>query len=66
MQRCKRTPKPYPKGYSFGVLRMGEGRGEVGGIETCQTRHIGVFDMSWMGRKVLFGDGFVILRMRDG
>ncbi len=59
LRRCKRTPKLYPFGYSFGVPRMG-------GFETCQTRHIGVFDVSWKGRKVLFGDGFVIMRMREG
>ncbi len=97
LRRCKRTPKPYPFGYGFGVPRMGEGQGgsrhvkhtisacltclgregrcrtaqmrpfwcvcavqervcryedEVGarrggrGIETRQTRRIGVFDMS--------------------
>src|SRR6266545_1403099 len=27
LRRCKRIPKPYPKGYGFGVLRMGEGQG---------------------------------------
>src|SRR6266498_2636048 len=43
-----------------------EDGGGMGGFETCQTHQYGVFDVSWKGRKVLFRDGFVITRMREG
>ena len=51
------------------LLGMGlvfRGWGRDGGFKTCQTCHIGMFDVSWKGRKVLFGDGFVVTRMREG
>src|SRR6266511_1090519 len=41
-----------------------EDGGGMGGFETRQTRHIGVFDMSWKGRKV--PNRFVVMRMREG
>src|SRR6266545_2997078 len=43
-----------------------EDGGGTGGFETHQTHHIGVFDVSWKGRKVLFRDRFVVTRMREG
>src|SRR6266511_3061972 len=54
------SPRP-PIWVCFGVLRMGKGRG---GVETCQTHHISVSDMSWMGGKA--PNTFIVSSMGEG
>src|SRR6266542_3219349 len=61
--KMQENTKTVPERVQFWCSEDGGG---MGGFKTRQTRHIGVFDVSWKGRKVLFGDGFVIMRMREG